>query len=588
MKQLKRTLFIPLAILLGILLLLYATIYFVGKHYLSDSAVRELIAKRAKSTINRDVTIGDKIEYNVGWNFTPHVEISNVTMSNFAGSKQPIMLSVENLKLSVDLLELLEQKIRITKLTLTKPIIHLETLNGKDNWDFDDAATPKTKQELNSDDNSEKIESSHRVSANIIKIIDGQITYTKDHQLQESLDVKTLNLKANDSNTHFSGNLDAMRQKAHLVFAGDVTLDDDEYKFDLDKVIYGSTDVTGTIKIDRKSKKITGDLKSKSVNLTEFSSNSSTNSASGEYSIPNTAIPVDFLRGSNVSFTYKIQKLTLQNMVLNKVTFKASSKNDVINCTFDPKLQIAGGTLDIDLKYDLNPKTPRLNFVFAAKSINFATLLTQLSGSSPLTGSTLDITSNLQSTGSTYAALVNNLSGKILMTASAGQYVNGSSSIPGLVANVLSGIITFKKTESQTSFTCGVMNFKVNNGQAIANRGVAIEAASVNVLGNGSVNLRNGRINFAMVPKNISLTNTMDLSQFSMAQAVTISGTMSKPVVSFNPVNLLSASNIASAAGLAAKIAAWPIGVASVAKDVVDSSTNSNQGPSPCAIARSN
>ena len=94
MKQLKRKLLIALAIFIGVLLVLYATIYFICKHYLNDAEIRKLVNNRANAVIHRDIIIGDKIEFDVSWDFIPHVEISDVKVANiavgFVGQKELI------------------------------------------------------------------------------------------------------------------------------------------------------------------------------------------------------------------------------------------------------------------------------------------------------------------------------------------------------------------------------------------------------------------------------------------------------------------------------------------------------------------
>ena len=75
------------------------------------------------------------------------------------------------------------------------------------------------------------------------------------------------------------------------------------------------------------------------------------------------------------------------------------------------------------------------------------------------------------------------------------------------------------------------------------------------MLGHGRIDLRNGRIEFAMVPQTIT-SNPIDLANFSVAQLVTVKGTISKPEMTLNSagllkqgVNALITAGIASSTG---------------------------------------
>jgi hypothetical protein len=193
----------------------------------------------------------------------------------------------------------------------------------------------------------------------------------------------------------------------------------------------------------------------------------------------------------------------------------------------------------------------------------------------PIVGSDLTINADLHSTGTKLNDLVNNLNGKMLATASAGKYLNST--------NLLTAMITFDRKQSSTDLTCAVMNFKVQNGVATANNGIGIEAASVNVIGNGKIDLRNGRINFSIKPESTS-NSPIDLSQFSVAQLVDVSGTISEPKVELNPIGLLTSAGGAVAKGLGKIGGGFTGGLGSIASGIMGKNNPITNNPITSSI----
>jgi uncharacterized protein involved in outer membrane biogenesis len=567
MGTLRKKILIAIAIFFAILACLYGAIYFLCSKYLTKAEIQRIITERSDTVLKRRVTIGDDVHFHIDWNLMPMVYISNVTLANLNESPNPHMLAVESIELEVDLLSLLQKNIIITGLTLNKPDIKLETIKGVDNWDL----------------NVTKGKDGKTVTINEVIIKDGKLTYSKDQQLQQSLTINNILIKSKHKDTYFFALLDAIHDNVPLFAKIGITLEEDEVKLEVYKLKYGDSDLEGDLKIKKDSKKVSGDFESNYLNL-ETIIGKPNPSSDGEYSVPDTAIPVEFLRNSKVDVSYKIDKFKYHNLALQNFSFNIKSKDQVINIAFDPALKLGGGKLDLTATYDPMPASPIFTLQAKSQNIQFEKLFMEIVGKTPLSGSTIDINANLQGTGTTFAALVNSLYGKILITIGSGQYLNGSQSVPGLFANVLSGVITFKKSESSTAFNCGVMNFKVNNGIATANRGIAIEASSVNVLGNGKVDLRNGRIAFSIIPKNTTSLDALDVTQFSLAQAVTVSGTITKPEVQYNPLNLLNTGNIIGA-GVAAGLG-WQLGIASVAKDMLVPDQNNTIAACKTALAQ--
>ncbi|WPZ34346.1 AsmA family protein [Thalassobaculum sp. OXR-137] len=69
---------------------------------------------------------------------SPTLSVADVSLANVEGGSTPNMASLESLDVSVALIPLLSGDIRVTSVTLVKPVITLETLpDGRVNWAFD-------------------------------------------------------------------------------------------------------------------------------------------------------------------------------------------------------------------------------------------------------------------------------------------------------------------------------------------------------------------------------------------------------------------------------------------------------------------
>src|SRR5438067_10025405 len=88
-----------------------------------------------KSSTGRDLAINGAIDLKPS--LEPKVVLNDVTFSNAAGSKVADMVRAKRVELQVALLPLLSRRFEVVELTLTDPVIVLETdAKGRANWEF--------------------------------------------------------------------------------------------------------------------------------------------------------------------------------------------------------------------------------------------------------------------------------------------------------------------------------------------------------------------------------------------------------------------------------------------------------------------
>src|SRR6266513_1194566 len=98
------------------------------------------VQARVKSSTGRDLTINGPIDLKLS--LEPKILLADVTFSNAAGSKVADMVRAKRVEVQVALLPLLSRRFEVVELTLTDPVIVLETdSKGRANWDFESTST---------------------------------------------------------------------------------------------------------------------------------------------------------------------------------------------------------------------------------------------------------------------------------------------------------------------------------------------------------------------------------------------------------------------------------------------------------------
>ena len=122
-----------------IVLLLAAAL--VGPSFVDWNKFKPEIAERVKAATGRDLAIGGDISLSILP--APTLSAHNVTLANMPGAREPIMASLKSLGVRVELVPLLQGRIKVESLTLVEPVIALEALaDGRHNWDLTPPGAP--------------------------------------------------------------------------------------------------------------------------------------------------------------------------------------------------------------------------------------------------------------------------------------------------------------------------------------------------------------------------------------------------------------------------------------------------------------
>lgn len=122
------------AILIGSAIVLVPVAVAAGLVFSIDpNAYRGAIADKLRQSTGRDVTLAGPLR--VGLSLTPTLVASDVTLGNIPGASRPVMATMQQLEVKIDLLSLLRGDIEIGRLILVGADVSLERLaDGRANW----------------------------------------------------------------------------------------------------------------------------------------------------------------------------------------------------------------------------------------------------------------------------------------------------------------------------------------------------------------------------------------------------------------------------------------------------------------------
>ncbi len=120
---------------IGIALLTLVILVVLLLALMSSNWVRDIAAQQISERTGRKLTINGDLSIN--WSLTPHIRVEQLQFENAAWSKQPNMLELAALDLSIDLIELIHGRVILPEIILTKPNIVLEkSPDGEPNWEL--------------------------------------------------------------------------------------------------------------------------------------------------------------------------------------------------------------------------------------------------------------------------------------------------------------------------------------------------------------------------------------------------------------------------------------------------------------------
>lgn len=195
--------------------------------------------------------------------------------------------------------------------------------------------------------------------------------------------------------------------------------------------------------------------------------------------------------------------------------------------------------------------------------------------SDTISGGNTDVYVQIKGDGSSVRELMAGLDGKAIVKVAESQIADGTLDILGadFFAELAGMLNPFSKEEKGTQLACAVVNFNINNGIATAKKGIAIQTGKLNIVGDGTVNLRNEEIDISIKPEPRTGIG-VNISQ--LASLVKVGGTLANPGAEVDAGAVLT-TGVTGAAAVATG------GISVVAKGLIDRTT-ADQNPCETAL----
>jgi AsmA family protein len=104
----------------------------------------------------------------------------------------------------------------------------------------------------------------------------------------------------------------------------------------------------------------------------------------------------------------------------------------------------------------------------------------------------------------------------------------------GLLSS-LSGLLNPFSEKDNARLNCAILNFKIKDGIATANKGIGLETDQITVLGGGEINLKNEKLALGFEPHaKGAVAGTLT----NLASGMSAGGTLANPKIKINPAGV--------------------------------------------------
>lgn len=323
------------------------------------------------------------------------------------------------------------------------------------------------------------------------------------------------------------------------------------------KASLAGSDAGGELALDLAARpRLTGVLTSIALSLADFTTPASKPGeklspkglkAAGDGRLfPAEPLSLGWLRGLDAQVSLRAHRLDLGRVRLADAAAELSMAGGRLSLR-PVKAWIAGGPVEAELTLDASGKVPALAVLANGRGIDLGRVLKD-AGMDTLSGGRTDLRIDLHGKGESWRALMAGLSGEALVSVGDGKLRNTALDWAGgdLLTQLVGVLNPLSRSEDVTPLSCAVARFVLRDGIATADRGIAVETAKVNVVGAGTVNLRDEQLDLGITPRardGIGLSLTSPLAGMTRVR-----GSLASPAFSLDE---LGAARTAASVGAA-------------------------------------
>jgi len=335
------------------------------------------------------------------------------------------------------------------------------------------------------------------------------------------------------------------------------------------KLQAGKTDLSGDLTANLAGKRpaLTVNLSSNMIDLVELSGGEAVAKKEAKKArvFSSEPLPLEGLKSVDANVTLNAKQIKTSSLVLAKTKIVLTLKNG--NLSIKPlSTLVAGGTMNANIGLNASGKTAALVTDISIKGLE-PSQLEYFKGK--ITGGKTDVTIKVKGSGNSVSQIMAGLNGKLLAKMGKGELKDSKTKA---ASTDLFSMLNPSGTREGTLIECGVINFKIKDGIATADKGIAVASNKMNVIGSGTIDLKTEKLDIGITPQ---AREGAGISVGQLAELVRVQGTLANPKPGVDTMAALKAG-----AGVGAALATG--GLSILAQGLYDKSTADED---PCATA---
>lgn len=237
------------------------------------------------------------------------------------------------------------------------------------------------------------------------------------------------------------------------------------------------------------------------------------------------------LKSADAELSYRAAQLKLPDMVFKPFKVVMSLNNGHLRVK-PFETEIAGGSIHVSL--DLKPQT----------TTNVMELDVKVAGVQPgqllanqkekmIEGAPVDATIHFSGQGTSIAKIMAVSNGKMLVQLGKGKIKSGAMRLVGgdLVMNLVNSLNPFSDKIDYNELKCGVVHFRIKNGEMVTNDGIAFETDRMNIISDGDINLASEEIDLSI---STEPREGLGINISNMVNVVKLGGTLAEPGIAMD------------------------------------------------------
>jgi uncharacterized protein involved in outer membrane biogenesis len=290
---------------------------------------------------------------------------------------------------------------------------------------------------------------------------------------------------------------------------------------------------------------------------------------------PDDPLPLDGLKAAEADIEAKIDRLVLPNKIgIDGVLVKLALAGGRLDVS-PVQARLGGGDVAAKVQLDgSSGKSAQLNAQIDGKGVVIGQLLKEMGQAETFSGGKTDLAVALRGQGGSVRALMAGLNGDALIQMGEGKVNNTVINWGGgdILTQLFGMLNPMAKKEDSTPISCAVVKLPIKDGMATIDKSVAVETARLNVVANGTVNLKTEELDVGVKP---TVKEGLGVGMGNLASLVRVRGTLAEPKVG---IDEMEAAKKALSVGSAIATG----GVSLLAGAVIDKATDDKN---PCLTA---